>query len=132
MLYLTKAIPKLEYTPTDAKMLARIQRKSVALYQSRSITYDQVTCEDLLQCLKASQPAWKKTSSWWIILHFCLFNFKTLPLSFVYYWYSSPFPSFQELSLFTVTLKILRLLYVFRLLTLCTKTSTSFRNPLFP
>jgi hypothetical protein len=56
MLFLILVRPKLEYTSTETKKLARIQRKFVVLYQNRSFTYDHVTCEDFLKCLKLHNP----------------------------------------------------------------------------
>jgi hypothetical protein len=64
ILYLTPVGPKLEYastvwnsiTATDAKRLERIQRKFVALYQTRFFTHDHVTYGDFLEFLKPHTP----------------------------------------------------------------------------
>ena len=96
MLFLTLARPKLEYTSTETKKVARIQQKFVALYQNHFYTYDHVSCEDYLKCLKLHNPHEKAFISM-NYFSLCLFSFKILPLSFGFYCYSSSFSSLQEL-----------------------------------
>jgi hypothetical protein len=122
MLFLTLARPKLEYTSIETKKVARIQQKFVALYQNHFYTYDHVSCEDYLKCLKLHNPHEKAFISMnyfslclfslkclklhnphekaFISMNYfslCLFSFKILPLSFGFYCYSSSFSSLQEL-----------------------------------
>jgi len=61
------------------------------------------------------------------ILHYSLFMLKVLPFSFVYY--LSFFLVIPAIPYCPLPVKPLRLLDVFRLLTLCGKMSTSLGNP---
>jgi len=123
MLFVTLVRPKFKYNSIDAKKLARIQQKFVALYQSGSFTYDQVTCEDFLKCLKLHNPHERRLhldalffNSVRLILKCC--PPPLLPLS-DFTGIQVLFRHFRNSFLFTVTFKTLRLLDVFRLLTLC-------------
>lgn len=128
MLFLILVRSKLECTSVEAKKVARIPRKFVALYQSHYFTYDHVTCEDFLKGLKLHNPHERRLhldglffNSVRSVLKCCLSlsGFTGIQV---------PFRHFRNSSLFTVTLKTLHLLDIFRLLNLCIKTSTSFRN----
>jgi hypothetical protein len=132
MLFLTLLRPKFKYASIDAKKLARIQRKFVALYQSRSFTYDQVTCEDFLKCLQLHNPHERRLHLEALFFNSVRLILKCCPPLSDFTGIQVLFRHFRNSSLFTVTFKTLRLLDVFRLLALCIGTSTSFGNPLLP
>lgn len=119
MLFLTLMRPKLEYTSIDAKKLARIQQKFVALYRSRSFTYDPVTCKDFLKCLNLHNPHERRLHPDALFFNSVCSVLKCCPSLSHFTGIQVLFLHFRNSTLFTVTFKNLHLLDIFRLLTLC-------------